>query len=50
MEPLRYKKKLIKLGKSKAIVLPKKFLKDNEEIIIEEYSDKLIIKLKEDVS
>lgn len=43
----RYKKKLIKLGNSKAIVLPMNFLKkfpDAKEILIEEYPNKLIIK------
>jgi len=51
----RYTKKLIKLGKtSKAIVLPRTFLKKcseyphNNKVIVEEYSDKLVIKFMED--
>jgi len=51
----KYTKKLIKLGKtSKAIVLPINFLKKCSEypqinkVIVEEYSDKLVIKFTED--
>lgn len=54
MEPIKYTKKLIKLGKtSKAMVLPINFLKKYSEypyinkVVVEEYPDKIVIKFIE---